>query len=230
MGDVACPACSRVFAEAAIHGHRARRRPRADGSRNENPCAFTEAELAERAEDLRTRKRLKARLRPDRTGRSLEEHDEARRADPERTRRRLNEAHDRWAAAHPERALEAKRRWRRRQRRARRRRAYGTRWRRLNPTYWTDRRGTTGRARRVAAPRPSREPLAPLFPHLQRGSSLAFWEDELRMDLEQERALAELEGRDPARAAAEYRAREKGWQIVTTPLTDAHVETIADAA
>ena len=50
-----------------------------------------------------------------------------------------------------------------------------------------------------------------LFPHLQAGKALSFWEDELRLDLEQERVLAELEGRDPSEAVRAYRARERGW-------------------
>lgn len=61
-------------------------------------------------------------------------------------------------------------------------------------------------------------PLPLLMPELQRGARVAFWEDELRLDLAQEARLAELEGRDPARAIAAYRARETSWRAHTAPL------------
>ena len=64
------------------------------------------------------------------------------------------------------------------------------------------------RAKQVKTPY---EPLPLLMPHLQRGVHISFWEDELRLDLAQERALAELEGRDPEQAAAAYHARESNW-------------------
>ncbi len=62
-------------------------------------------------------------------------------------------------------------------------------------------------------------PTVPLLlPHLQQGRRLAFWEDELRLDLHQEAELAVLEGRDPAAAVAAYRAREISWLAHTAPL------------
>lgn len=77
------------------------------------------------------------------------------------------------------------------------------------------------RARR-AAERAARqpEPLAPLYPELNHGATMAYWHDELRMDLAQERALAEHEGRDPAEAVRAYRAREMAWWALTVPLLD----------
>ena len=67
--------------------------------------------------------------------------------------------------------------------------------------------------------KPVHEPLPQLYPELNSGKAIAFWEDELRMDLAQERALAELEGRDPDRAAAEYRGREINWFRHTVPIS-----------
>jgi hypothetical protein len=58
------------------------------------------------------------------------------------------------------------------------------------------------------------------MPELQHGTSVAFWEDELRLDLYQERQLAILEGRDPDAAAAAYRARETNWRGHTAPLLE----------
>lgn len=49
---------------------------------------------------------------------------------------------------------------------------------------------------------------------------MAYWEDELRMDLAQERALAELEGRDPDAAETRYANREKLWHSHALPLID----------
>jgi hypothetical protein len=65
--------------------------------------------------------------------------------------------------------------------------------------------------------RPSRAipRLEPLPGH---GIRIAFWEDELRLDLVQERHLAVLEGRDPDLAAATYRTRELTWHRITTTL------------
>lgn len=60
--------------------------------------------------------------------------------------------------------------------------------------------------------------VEPLMSTLQRGVRLAFWDDELRLDLAQERSLALLEGRDPERAVAVYRARETAWRAITAPL------------
>lgn len=66
----------------------------------------------------------------------------------------------------------------------------------------------------VASP----EPMPLLMPELQHGVAIAFWEDELRLDLAQEGRLAELEGRDPTQAVAAYRARERDWLHHTAPL------------
>ena len=72
-----------------------------------------------------------------------------------------------------------------------------------------------------AAARPNIEPLPVLYPELNHGTSIAFWHDELRMDLAQERILAELEGRDPDEAVRAYTARENAWDHMTNPLLDA---------
>lgn len=61
------------------------------------------------------------------------------------------------------------------------------------------------------------EPLPMLRPDLQRGNAIAFWEDELRLDLAQEAELALLEGRCPQEAMTRYRAREKAWFRMTCP-------------
>jgi len=71
----------------------------------------------------------------------------------------------------------------------------------------------------VSAERPG--PLPLLYPALQRGARLSFWEDELRLDLAQEWALAECEGRDPEEAARTYLARETAWRAMTAPLVEA---------
>lgn len=62
------------------------------------------------------------------------------------------------------------------------------------------------------------EPLRPLMEHLQHGTMVSFWEDELRLDLAQERALAILENIDPDAAVRAYRAREMGWRQHTCPF------------
>lgn len=91
-----------------------------------------------------------------------------------------------------------------------------------------ERRAKNGRVRgdRSAeyAKRPSRaqkvEPLQPLFPHVHHGMAMSFWEDELRMDLEQEAALARLENRDVDDAVRRYRAQERDWSNHTVPIDD----------
>lgn len=57
-----------------------------------------------------------------------------------------------------------------------------------------------------------------MHPHLYHGQHVSWWSEELACDLEQERALAELEGRDPDAAVRAYRAREYGWSYATLPL------------
>jgi len=61
------------------------------------------------------------------------------------------------------------------------------------------------------------EPVPSLFPELQHGSALSFWEDELRMDLAQEAELARLEGRCPVEAVKQYRGREIAWKHLALP-------------
>ncbi len=61
-------------------------------------------------------------------------------------------------------------------------------------------------------------PLPMLYPELNHGGSLAFWEDELRMDLAQERELALLEGLDPVEKIKAYKRREKTWVKITVPF------------
>ena len=78
---------------------------------------------------------------------------------------------------------------------------------------------TTEYARRNAARRHAAlEPLPPLFPDLAHGSRLSFIEDELRMDLRQEAALAQLEGRSVEAAVQEYKRRERRWMREALPL------------
>jgi hypothetical protein len=62
------------------------------------------------------------------------------------------------------------------------------------------------------------EDLPELYPELRRGHGISFWDDELRMDLAQERELAKLERR--AGRVKEYLAREIAWKRMTVPLTD----------
>ena len=57
-----------------------------------------------------------------------------------------------------------------------------------------------------------------LMRELQRGTSVAFWDDEMRLDLAQEAALARLEGRSELEAIREYEARERKWHAITTTL------------
>jgi hypothetical protein len=104
--------------------------------------------------------------------------------------------------------------------------AYYRAWRAAHPEYRdrqkqlrNERRKRNGRgnrtaeyAKRTAARPPAPAPLAPLFPDIQRGGALAFWEDELRLDLRQEAELARLEGRDPDAAVRAYRMRETSWR------------------
>lgn len=67
-------------------------------------------------------------------------------------------------------------------------------------------------------PVPKPEPLPPLYPSLQHGASVSFWEDELRLDLAQEAWLAALEGVDPQQAVDAYRRREIAWRHHTCPF------------
>lgn len=106
---------------------------------------------------------------------------------------------------------------------------YWKKWRAEHPEYAARqnelrraRRAINGRGNRAVeyAKRASRAVLKPplLFPQLRHGTLVSYWDEELRMDLEQERALAVLEGRDPDKAAKEYRARETKFSRLTAPL------------
>ena len=72
--------------------------------------------------------------------------------------------------------------------------------------------------RGVYKPIPPAEPLPLLLPALQHGTSISFWEDELRLDLAQEDRLAALEGSDPRAAVDAYRRREIAWRHHTCPF------------
>lgn len=111
--------------------------------------------------------------------------------------------------------------------------AYHRAWRAAHPEYRArqnrlrqERRRAQGRGDRTAeytrrnAHRASRaEPELPLLmPELQRGRRVSFYDDELRLDVAQERALARLEGRDEEEAARAYTRRELGWVSWTLPL------------
>jgi hypothetical protein len=64
-------------------------------------------------------------------------------------------------------------------------------------------------------------PLPSLHPHLKPpspGKEYIFWSEDLMHDLEQERELARLEGRDPDEAARRYRNRELLYHRETTRL------------
>jgi hypothetical protein len=87
--------------------------------------------------------------------------------------------------------------------------------RQAKPRVRGDRSAEYARRRSRACPVPD---LPALFPHIRHGAVLSFWEEELRMDLEQERALATLEGRCPDAAARLYRSRETAWHHVTAPF------------
>lgn len=82
-------------------------------------------------------------------------------------------------------------------------------------------RATEYANRNAKRKRTAGEPLPSLFPDLDRGSLVSWWQDELRKDLRQEAALAELEGRDPVEAVRSYRARERSWWGHIVPLVDA---------
>jgi hypothetical protein len=109
--------------------------------------------------------------------------------------------------------------------------AYYRAWRAAHPEYRkrqaavrAEHRRVHGRESRANEYRKSRaqpyEPLPVLYPELNHGSAMSFWEDELRMDLAQERALAELEGVDPDEAVLAYRRREKAWLAFAAPLIE----------
>lgn len=100
-----------------------------------------------------------------------------------------------------------------RRRNAEKLRAYN-RARRQTPTLKAQRRASEQRRR--ARLRVEYAPLPALYPDLQHGGTVSFWDDELRLDLAQERALAALTG-DPS-AVTEYRAREWAWRRITVPL------------
>lgn len=92
------------------------------------------------------------------------------------------------------------------------------RWKVANP----DKVRASG-ARYAAAHLLDTTPLPALYPELNHGNAIAFWEDELRMDLAQEWVLAELEGRDPVAATNAYRARESAWRAVAGEYDDRRV-------
>ena len=79
-----------------------------------------------------------------------------------------------------------------------------------------DERRRSVRPSRARAPA---DPLPVLYPELQTGTVVAFWEDELRLDLEQERQLAMLEGADVDDAVRRYQRRELLWRDLTRGLT-----------
>lgn len=108
--------------------------------------------------------------------------------------------------------------------------AYWRKWRAEHPEYRErqtrlkrERRYKKGRGDRTKEyqNRPSRAKprVEPLFPQLRRGVVLSFWNDELKMDLAQERELAILEGKDPEAVCKEYEQRETEWfALCGTPL------------
>lgn len=57
----------------------------------------------------------------------------------------------------------------------------------------------------------SSEPIPQLYEEVRNGRGVSFLQDEMRMDMEQEKALALIEGRDPAEAARAYRMKEAAW-------------------
>ena len=87
--------------------------------------------------------------------------------------------------------------------------------RKLKPRVRGDRSAEYARRKTRAHPVPD---LPVLFPRLHHGCVLSFWDEELRMDLEQERSLAILEGRCPETAARTYRSRETAWKHMTIPF------------
>ena len=72
------------------------------------------------------------------------------------------------------------------------------------------------------------EPLPLLFPDLQKGAVISFWEDELRMDMRQEAFLALLEGRDQNEAIRQYARRELEWRHLVRYQLLADKEPSAD--
>jgi hypothetical protein len=96
-----------------------------------------------------------------------------------------------------------------------RERARTRRWKAANPDKVREQH-----RRRRASQVVDTTPLPALYPELNHGSGIAFWEDELRMDLAQERALAECEGRDPIVAIADYRRRELAWRQFAAPVLE----------
>ena len=102
---------------------------------------------------------------------------------------------------------------------------YWRKWRAAHPDYRERERqrlaarDRTGRDRSGEyVPKPPVPPLGRLYPERTRGVAISFWEDELRMDLAQEAALAELEGVDPVIRCRRYRYIEKEWRRMTTHL------------
>ncbi|HEX5073356.1 MAG TPA: hypothetical protein VFW03_09125 [Gemmatimonadaceae bacterium] len=85
------------------------------------------------------------------------------------------------------------------------------RWRKANPDMRAAQQRRYRARRRV-------EPLEPLYPELQRGARIAFWDDELRMDLAQEWHLALAAKEDPADAVVRYLKREMRWFRTTRQL------------
>jgi len=108
--------------------------------------------------------------------------------------------------------------------------AYYRAWRAAHPDYRKRNAERLARRRKSLTPEQRRkergvrrpvqrpEPLPPLYPSLQHGTAVSFWEDELRLDLAQEAWLAALEGADPQTAVTAYRRRELAWRHHTCPF------------
>lgn len=110
--------------------------------------------------------------------------------------------------------------------------SYYREWRAAHPGY-REREAARNRARKAAMtpeqrrldrgkpkpkPKLQQKPLPVLMPGLQRGAAISFWEDELRLDLAQEMALALIEGRDTQQAVTDYKKREHMWRAMTCPI------------
>jgi hypothetical protein len=50
---------------------------------------------------------------------------------------------------------------------------------------------------------------------MRHGTKIAFWDEELRMELRQEAFLAVMEGRDPAEAVRQYARKETAFHRTT---------------
>ena len=208
---MSCPVCGRTFGSKGSLGvHRQVNRR----GRHENPCRWTDEELAAKAAERRERDRTKLAEKRAREGRRpdvLTEAQKARRIARQRRRRRRAQYARTWRAAHPDYHAQWRAQHADEERERRRQRDRGD-------------RSAEYRRRRLISSDPVPEPFLghPLFAQArQLVVPTRTWgdlQDPLNEDLMSVAVLAILEGEDPVAAVRAARAAEVRWRRSTGPI------------